>query len=90
MPPPSRASRHTQLTLGMLFVFVICMPGRSIALQMDANDYNDMGIVQQEKGDVDGAIENYRQAIKLKPDFPEAMYNLGVALQAKEIGRAHV
>ena len=50
---------------------------------MDATAYNDMGIVQQSKGDLDGAIQNYREALKLNPDFPEAMYNLGVALQAK-------
>ncbi len=37
----------------------------------------------QEKQDIEGAIEQYRLALKLKPDYATAHYNLGVALMAK-------
>ena len=34
-------------------------------------------------GDVDGAIAAYREAIRLKPQYPQAFYNLGIALADK-------
>ncbi len=34
-------------------------------------------------GDVDGAIENWKKAVELKPDFGFALYNLGLAYLAK-------
>ena len=36
-----------------------------------------------ERGDLDGAVERYRQAVRIKPDVPEAHNNLGVALRRK-------
>ncbi|HET9800120.1 MAG TPA: tetratricopeptide repeat protein, partial [Chthoniobacterales bacterium] len=41
---------------------------------------NNLGVLQIEKGDVDGAIEKYEQSLRLNPDYPEAHYNLGNAL----------
>ena len=82
----TRTTRCRFQSVGLLFLLGLCLsslPTNSDALLMDATAYNDMGIVQQSKGDLDGAIQNYREALRLKPDFPEAMYNLGVALQAK-------
>jgi serine/threonine-protein kinase len=40
-------------------------------------------MVLAEKGQIDKAIEKYREAIQLKKDFADAHYNLGNALRAK-------
>jgi protein O-mannosyl-transferase len=42
--------------------------------------YNNLGVIQFEKGDTDGAIDKYQQSLRLNPDYPEARYNLGSAL----------
>ncbi len=42
-----------------------------------------LAIALRQRGDVDGAIAQYRAALHLKPDYAEAHYNLGVALNAK-------
>ena len=43
--------------------------------------YNILGACYSEIGPIDSAIENFEQAIALKPDYAEAYYNLGVAYQ---------
>jgi len=45
--------------------------------------YNNLGVVQFEKGGVEDAIEKYQQSLRLHPDYPEAHYNLGSALLQK-------
>jgi protein O-mannosyl-transferase len=45
--------------------------------------YNNLGVVQFEKGDIEDAIEKYQQSLRLHPDYPEAHYNLGSALLQK-------
>ena len=45
--------------------------------------YNNLGVVQFEKGNVEDAIEKYRQSLGLHSDYPEAHYNLGSALLQK-------
>ena len=42
--------------------------------------YNNLGVLQIEKGDLNGAIEKYEQSLRLNPDYPEAHYNFGSAL----------
>ena len=42
-----------------------------------------MGSVLQEQGKLDEAIEAYKKAISLKPDFAEAFYNVGGALHVQ-------
>jgi predicted TPR repeat methyltransferase len=42
-----------------------------------------MGAALQNKGDLDAAIDSYKQAIKIKPDDAEAYYNMGIALKDK-------
>lgn len=50
---------------------------------------NNLGIITLEKGDVDGAVEKYQQALQLNSDYPEAHYNLGSAfLRRGEIDEA--
>lgn len=42
------------------------------------------GVVRGRSGDNDGAIEDLRAALSIKPDFPEAQLDLGVALIESE------
>jgi len=42
--------------------------------------HNDLGIVLAAGGRIDGAIEHYRKALDIKPDYVEAHNNLGAAL----------
>ena len=45
--------------------------------------YNNLGVVQFEKGNIEDAIDKYQQSLRLHPDYPEAHYNLGSALLQK-------
>ncbi|MDE0784732.1 MAG: tetratricopeptide repeat protein, partial [Planktomarina sp.] len=45
--------------------------------------YSNMGIALKDKGESDAAIDSYKQAIKIKPDYADAFSNMGIALQAK-------
>jgi protein O-mannosyl-transferase len=45
--------------------------------------YNNLGVAQFEKGDIEDAIEKYQQSLRLHADYPEAHYNLGSALLQK-------
>ncbi len=42
-----------------------------------------LGLALYPKGDLDGAIGEFREAIRLKPDYADAHYSLGYALQGK-------
>src|SRR6266404_739400 len=42
--------------------------------------YNNLGVVQFEKGNIDDAIDKYEEALRLHADYAEARYNLGSAL----------
>ena len=44
--------------------------------------YN-LGSVLAARGRFDEAIENYRKAIQINPNYPDALNNLGIALAAK-------
>ncbi|MBN3752028.1 tetratricopeptide repeat protein [Paraburkholderia sp. Tr-20389] len=59
----------------------IALMERSLAARPDAVCCNDLGIVLSERGQVAQAIERYRRAIALRPDYPEAHNNLGNALK---------
>jgi tetratricopeptide (TPR) repeat protein len=48
----------------------------------DANSALRRGIEAQERGDVNGAIEEYRKALAINPELVEARANLGAALAA--------
>src|SRR5262249_28216309 len=51
--------------------------------------YNNLGVIQFQNGDIDGAVEKYQQSLRLNPDYPEARYNLGSAfLQQGQIDEA--
>src|SRR6266404_1573035 len=42
--------------------------------------YNNLGVLQLERGNIDDAIAKYDQSLRLNPNYPEARYNLGSAL----------
>jgi 2-polyprenyl-3-methyl-5-hydroxy-6-metoxy-1,4-benzoquinol methylase/tetratricopeptide (TPR) repeat protein len=42
-----------------------------------------MGTALQDKGDLEAAIDSYKQALKIKPDYAEAYYNIGAVQQDK-------
>jgi len=42
-----------------------------------------MGAALHDKGNLEAAIDSYKQALKIKPDYAEAYYNMGVALKDK-------
>ncbi len=44
---------------------------------------NNRGILKGKAGDINGAINDFEQAINIKPDYAEAYYNRGVALYQK-------
>jgi protein O-mannosyl-transferase len=46
--------------------------------------YNNLGYYLSNRGQTDEAIENYRRAIAIKPDYEDAWNNLGYALAAKK------
>jgi tetratricopeptide (TPR) repeat protein len=54
---------------------------RATATEAPAPVWFDLGLVRQDLQDHAGAAEAYRKALTLKPNFPEAALNLGVALQ---------
>jgi tetratricopeptide (TPR) repeat protein len=41
--------------------------------------FNNRGIARSGKGDLEGAIADYDEAIRLKPDYAAAFYNRGTA-----------
>ena len=51
--------------------------------------YN-LGVVLARKGNLNEAIEEYRAALKIKPDYVEAYYNLGNAFMRKGDARAAI
>ena len=42
--------------------------------------FTNLGNTQKEQGRLDDAIESYKQALKINPDYVEANYNMGIAL----------
>ncbi len=49
-------------------------------LPSDAETHNNLGIVFEDRGQLESAVASYSNALKLKPDFAAAHYNLGNAL----------
>ena len=49
---------------------------------MLAEAYSNLGNVYKERGQLQQALENYRHAVRLKPDFIDGYINLAAALVA--------
>ena len=65
----------------MMAVFAGVMP--SAFAGDKAQDHLSKGMVLAENGDLNGAIVEYRKALKINPDFAAAHNNLGLALVKK-------
>ena len=62
---------------------------RALAIALDAERYNRLGVLCQEQDRLDDAIAAYQQALEHAPGFAEAHYNLGNAYRTKgEMGAA--
>ncbi len=48
-----------------------------------AEAHTNLGVALQQKGDLSAAIESYKQALKLKPDYTAVLYAMGLALRNK-------
>ena len=72
---PMKNSFHTALLVLFLFLSVSAC---SLA-DNTAADYNNRGNAKQEKGDIDGAITDFNQAIEINPKYSEAYNNRGDA-----------
>lgn len=43
--------------------------------------HNNLGVSLKEMGEIDAAIQHYREALRIKPDYSKARNNLGAALE---------
>ncbi len=68
--------------LALMLCVMVVQPSASTQ-KMSAMDHIRRGVDLHDKGDLDGAIAEYRAAIQLKPGFSKAHFNLGVALYGK-------
>src|SRR2546423_13981267 len=64
--------------------------GGAATSSQDAGTYYDRGVELYGKGDLAGAIAEYRTALRLDPNFVAAHYNLGHALQEKGEGEGAI
>jgi len=56
---------------------------------LSAEEHNDLGVVYEQKGEMDAAIREYRAALKKRRDFPTAKVNLGnVCFKQKDYAAA--
>jgi tetratricopeptide (TPR) repeat protein len=75
------------LLTGFSFLVVGCQgpPGGDATRSREAITYYDRGVALHKRGELDGAIAEYRTALRLDPNDVNARYNLGVVLQ--KLGR---
>ena len=85
---PDYAGAHYNLGLLMLRQrdFADAQEQFNLALQTNRLDpmiWNGLGLAQASLGQIDEAISNYRQALKLNPNFADAFIDLAAALSAQ-------
>lgn len=51
---------------------------------LTAEEHNDLGVTYEHKGEMDGAIREYKAALRKRRDFPTARVNLGNAYFSKK------
>ena len=76
--PPRRSPR-----LGFLSLVLFAAAVSLAAPQDNAAAHFNRGNALSDKGDLDGAIAEYRKALRLRPNYFDAHYLLGNALYAK-------
>lgn len=55
----------------------------SPAAHASAQSHYNLGVSLSNKGDIDGAMREYREALRLQPDYFDALENLGLLLVKK-------
>src|ERR1017187_7720314 len=80
-PPLSRWGTSQRPSSGMQEVSFAAV--RKAAPVDPVMHYTNLGSTLLGKGDFDGAIENYRKVLALKPDFADVHCGLGYALQSQ-------
>ena len=77
----------------LFFLFNRSAHFSNLAIKQDplsAEAYSNLGNVYKEKGQLQDALENYRHAVRLKPDFIDGYINLAAALVASGDGEQAV
>ena len=69
------------------FTFFFCRSAHFSTLAIKQNPglaeaYSNLGNVYKERGQLQDALDNYRHAVRLKPDFIDGYINLAAALVA--------
>ncbi|MBI2877843.1 MAG: tetratricopeptide repeat protein [Candidatus Tectomicrobia bacterium] len=80
---PSRA-KLSALVVGLLLIFALSLflwKREDIRVAQKAITHDQLGGALYAQKDLDGAVQEYRRAIELKPDYAEAHYHLGAALR---------
>jgi tetratricopeptide (TPR) repeat protein len=90
-PAPRWALALVAVTVGMLYAARIVIRdrdwnndivlySRTLEFEPEPHLFSDLGLALARQGRIDEAIAKYSEALRLKPDFPEAHLNLGLAL----------
>jgi protein O-mannosyl-transferase len=67
--------------------------GLCLSLTCNADNFfahNNLGIALAGRGQLDAAIDHYRRALEIKPDYAEAHNNIGIALTERGQGNAAI
>src|SRR5829696_8773931 len=81
-----RVSRlHHRLTRLVLAVLLLCVAveGQTRETAPSAEQHYEKGVALLEQQQIDAALSEFREAVRLKPDAPGAHYYLGYALGVK-------
>jgi tetratricopeptide (TPR) repeat protein len=71
--------REVELTAEQLFERGYFIGG----LRLNAEAFNNRGTARRDKGDLNGALADFTEALRLKPDYAEAFNNRGTARRDK-------
>lgn len=77
--------KHTCIPMHQHFCFSRSAHFSTLAIKQNpllAEAYSNLGNVYKERGQLQEAIEHYRHALRLKPDFIDGYINLAAALVA--------
>lgn len=72
---------HYKWKLGIAFALLLLVLGVRLSLPLQATWYDAAGKQAQRERKLSSAIESFRRAISLNPDFPQAHYNLATAYE---------
>ena len=74
--------RKRTIVIGIVSAVIIAVLATQIPgtyATVSAENYNNLGVQEYEKGNYEKAIEYFTKAIELKPDYAEAYFNRGLA-----------